>query len=212
MARPQLFQTKEECAGLAWHLLLHKPCEDAWGILPPPPPPADLGLGRRERGPSHGLGRARSSPAAGRALPRQHSVSSQSARAGGPSRGSEAQASAREAAPPAPIPDRLGRASARGPSTLRGTCGVSAVPAETTSGVGPGPGLGLGNAGAPRAPWTVAARTPTIAARAQVVLGRALFLARAALPVGQTEPVNSAAGEGPAPGAPRNGSRSSTES
>lgn len=48
--------------------------------------------------------------------------------------------------------------------------------------------------------------------RAQFALGRALFLARAALPVGQTEPVNLAAGEGLAPGAPRNSSRSSAES
>lgn len=210
MARPQLFQTKGECAEIAWHFSTSPVRMPGVSSLP-------RSLLRTwgwegERGPSKGLGRARSTAAPGAALPRQHGVSPQSARAGGPSRGSEAQASAPEAAPPAPIPDGLGRASARGPSTRRGTCGVSAVPAETTSGVGSEPGLGLGHAGAPRAPWTVAARTPTIAARAQVVLGRALFLARAALPVGQTEPVNAAAGEGPAPGAPRNGSHSSAES
>lgn len=55
-------------------------------------------------------------------------------------------------------------------------------------------------------------RGPGSSGRAQFAMGRALFLARAALPVGQTEPVNLAAGEGPAPRAPRNGSRSSVES
>jgi hypothetical protein len=43
--------------------------------------------------------------------------------------------------------------------------------------------------------------------RTQVALGWALFLARAAHPVRQTEPVNTATREGPARGAPRKGER-----
>lgn len=56
-----------------------------------------------------------------RALPRLQSVSPQSAPAGGPSSGREAQASAREAERQAPIPAGVG------PSTLWGTCGASAA-------------------------------------------------------------------------------------
>lgn len=102
-----------------------------------------------ESGDSKCLGRARGAPAASLVLPRQQSVSSQNARAGGPSSGREAQASAREATLPAPIPDGLGRSSARRPSTLRGTCGDSAVPAASASNLGPGPGPGWGSAGLP---------------------------------------------------------------
>lgn len=65
------------------------------------------------------------------ALPRLHSVSPQSAPAGGPSSGREAQASALEAERPAPIP------AAVGPASLRGTCGASAAHAAWASGVRP---------------------------------------------------------------------------
>lgn len=64
------------------------------------------------------------------ALPRLQSVSPQSAPAGGPSSGREAQASAREAERPAPIPAGVG------PASLRGTCGASAAHAAWASGVG----------------------------------------------------------------------------
>lgn len=116
---------------------------------PPPRPPLRTWGGEGERVPSKCLGRAMDTPAGGPALPPQQIVSSQSTPAGGPSRGREAQASAREAAPPAPIPDGLGGASARGPATLRGTCGDSAVPADTASGVGREPSPGWGRAGLP---------------------------------------------------------------
>lgn len=65
------------------------------------------------------------------ALPRLQSVSPQSAPAGGPSSGREAQASAREAERPAPIPAGVG------PASLRGTCGASVAHAAWPSGVGP---------------------------------------------------------------------------
>lgn len=66
------------------------------------------------------------------ALPRLQSVFPQSAPAGGPSSGREAQASAREAERPAPIPAGVG------PASLRGTCGASAAHAAWASGgIGP---------------------------------------------------------------------------
>lgn len=80
----------------------------------------------------------------------------------------------------------------------------------SASGVGPEPGPGVETPGA-GLPGLLGLSRPGCR-RAQVALDRALFLARAALPVGQTEPVNSTAQERPAPGAPRNGSRCSAES
>lgn len=91
-----------------------------------------------------------------RALPRLQSVSPQSAPAGGPSSGREAQASAREAERPAPIPAGVG------PASLRGTCGASAAHAAWPSGES-GPGVRA----LPRAPRAVPARTPTAVARAR---------------------------------------------
>lgn len=125
------------------------PGADAW-VLPRSPPAADLGWGKEKEAPAS-AGKRESTPAARPALPRQQSVSSQSAPAGGPSRGREAQASAREAAPPAPIPHGRGRSFARRPSTLGGTCADSAVPAASAaaSGVGTGPGPGWGVRGSP---------------------------------------------------------------
>lgn len=56
VARPQLFQTKEECAEIAWHFCTSPVRMPGVSILPPPPPAADLGLGSRKR-PQQGPGK-----------------------------------------------------------------------------------------------------------------------------------------------------------
>lgn len=184
----------------------------------PPPsarPPLRPWGGEGEKGPSKCLGRGRGTAAAARpylgsrACPRRARRREAPAGAGRPRRA--------RGRPRRRLPSRTASAAPRpaGLPPSAAPVGTALCP-RTRPGMGPGPGPERGACGAPRAPCTVSGsdsqnRCPS-SRRAQDALGRALFLAIAALPVGQTEPVNSAAGEGPAPGAPQNGSHSSAES
>ncbi|MEJ1275052.1 hypothetical protein NN561_005947 [Cricetulus griseus] len=110
----------------------------------------------------------------------------------------------------------LGRPSAQRPSRPGSDLPPSVAPVAPALHTRPGPrGKDPGVPGLPGTPRAVPARTPKAVAQTRARagrLGRALFLAGAALLVGQTEPVNSAVGDGPVRGAPRKGSRGSAES
>lgn len=186
--------------------------------LPPPPPPLPCcgpGVGKEKKAPAS----AREEPGA---RPRPAGLTSAAKRvlaerAGGRpqqgQRGPGERAGGRAAGShPGPPGPRLGPRTFHPSRQPWGRRGARRLGFRD----GPWARPGVGACGAPRAPRTVGGsdspdRCPS-SRRARDALGRALFLARAALPVGQTEPVNSAAGDGPAPGAPRNGSRSSAES
>lgn len=176
----------------AW-LLSPKP-EDAW-VRPAWPRETASGLKGRRRRPAV----ARARPYLGcRACPRRARPREAPAAAGRPRRA-------------------LGRPSAQRPSLPESALPPSAAP------VAPGLRTPLGPRGV--RPWRAGALPALLVQsrlglsrlwrgprREQASLGRALFLAGAALLVGQTEPVNSAVGEGPVRGAPRKGSRGSAES
>lgn len=142
-----------------------EPGADAW-VLPRSPPAADLGWGRRKRRRQvPGRGRARRQPAlpylGSKACPRRARRPEAPAGAGRPRRA--------RGRPRRPLPSRTAGA-APSPAGLP----PSAAPVRTALCLRPPPrprGLGRGQArggasGAPRAPWTVAARTPTVAAPA----------------------------------------------
>lgn len=112
------------------------------------------------------------------------------------------------------------RSRGRAPSAHPGRRGTCLSPwhlwrQRCARGLGLG-GLALACGRSPRAPRSVPVRTPTAVARARAgsrpPRAGLLFLVGAALPVGQTEPVNLAVEEGPVRGAPRKGGRGPAES
>lgn len=166
-----------ELTEFAW-LLSPKP-EDAW-VRPAWPRGTTSGLEERRRRPAV----ARARPYLGcRACPRRARPREAPAAAGRPRRA-------------------LGRPSAQRPSRPDSALPPSAAPVAPALRTRPGPrGVEPCRTGAPPglfAPSRLGLprrwRGP---GREQAALGRALFLAGAALLVGQTEPVNSAVGEGP---------------
>lgn len=112
----------------------------------------------------------------------------------------------------------LERPSAQRPSRPAWDLPLSVAPVAPALRTRPGPrGSGPGvRALPPGALRSVPVRTPTAVARARAgsrpPRAGLLFLVGAALPVGQTEPVNLAVEEGPVRGAPRKGSRGPAES
>lgn len=182
---------------------------------PPPPaplPPPRIQVGKEKEAPTSAWEErgARRQPArsylGSKACPRRGRRREAPAAAGRPRRAS--------GRPRRRLPSRTASAAPRpaGLPPSAAPVGTALCPgaSASASGVGPGPGPGVGTPGA-GLPGLLGLSRPGCR-RAQVALGWALFLARAALPVGQTEPVNSTAQERPAPGAPRNGSRGSAES
>lgn len=113
------------------------------------------------------------------------------------------------------------RSRGRAPSAHPGRRGTCLPPwhlwrQRCARGLGLGGGSGPSVRALPGAPRSVPARTPTAVARARAgsrpPRAGLLFLVGAALPVGQTEPVNSAVEEGPVRGAPRKGGLGPAES